>query len=341
VNCLFLDALCQKNKAERPPVWLMRQAGRYMASYRKIRAQHSFLEMCKNPELITEVTLLPIRQFGFDAAIVFSDILLIAEAMGFGLAFEDGKGPVLRAPPRFPEDVAQLRGKNIKEELSFVLEGITLLKKELTVPLIGFAGAPFTVACYMIEGEMTGKKNRELKKTKEWMFSAPEKFHQLLEIISDYTVEYLNAQIEHGVEAIQLFDSWAHVLGNRQFEQFSKPYIKRILDRLNKCPRILFAKGASCCYESLAELNLEAISLDWQSSLLDVRKRLSPKICLQGNLDPDILLASRNVVEEEAHALLAKMRHDPAFIFNLGHGILPETPEENVQALVECVKNFS
>lgn len=335
MNDLFLQALRGENRAKRPPIWLMRQAGKYMASYQKLRSKHSFLGMCKNPELIAEVTHLPIQEFGFDAAIVFSDILLITEAMGLNLHFEEGKGPIL-SPCITPQDVKKLDTQNIADKLAFVFDGIRLLKTSLNVPLIGFAGAPFTVASYMIEGQ----SSRDLKKTKEWMLKDPHSFHELLEKITQATVTYLNAQIDAGCDAIQLFDSWAHVLAWRQFEEFSARYLDKILTSIKSCPTLVFARGSSIFYERLASLPLNGISLDWQSDLQSVRKKVPQKLALQGNLDPDILLSNVKTVEREARGILEKMRHDPAFIFNLGHGILPTTSEDVVRALVSCVRNF-
>ncbi len=333
MNDLFLQALKGENKEKRPPIWLMRQAGRYMASYQALRAKHSFLGLCKTPDLIAQVTLLPIAEFGFDAAIVFSDILLIAEAMGLDLRFEEGKGPILGPCLKDKSSLETLYNRQILSELSFVFEGIKLLKKSLKVPLIGFSGAPFTVASYMIEGQ----SNRELLKTKEWLFHDPDSFHELLDLIADYTIEYINAQIDAGVDAIQLFDSWAHVLAARQFEEFSLRYMKKIISKMKKCPVIVFCRGSSIFYESLASLKPDCISLDWQSDVKTVRKKIAG-ISLQGNLDPDILLQDTKIVEREARAILKAMKDDPGYIFNLGHGILPKTPIANVHALVACVK---
>ena len=307
-----------------------------MASYQTLRQKHGFLGICKQPELIAEVTELPIKEFGFDAAIVFSDILLICEAMGLDLHFEEGNGPILAPCLKTAECVKKLRNRDVVPKLSFVTDGIKLLKKRLDVPLLGFAGAPFTVASYMIEG----KSSRDLKKTKEWMFKDPQSFHELLEIITDYTVEYLNQQIDAGVDAIQIFDSWANVLAARQFEEFSAGYLQKIISKVKKCPVLVFCRGSSIFYERLASLKPDGISLDWQSDLQEVRKRVSTKVALQGNLDPDILLTDSKTVVREAIAILEKMRSDPAFIFNLGHGILPTTSEDVVRALVSCVRNF-
>ena len=341
MNPIFLQALARKNSAPRPPIWLMRQAGRYMASYQKVRAKYNFLEMCKNPELVFEVTKLPIDEFGFDAAIVFSDILLISEAMGLPLAFEEKRGPVIATPLRTQEDLKRLFSRPVVENLRFVIQAIKLLKKELKVPLIGFAGAPFTVASYMIEGCMADKKAHLLSKTKSWLYSDPKSFHSLLQVIEEYTVDFLNAQIDAGVDAIQLFDSWANVLPSDQFEECSASYTKRIFSRLKKCPRIIFCKGSSIFYESLQHVGAECIGLDLNRDLPSVRKKLGQDFALQGNLDPEVLLAREDVMLSFASKLLTSMKGDPGFIFNLGHGILPTTPEKNVKALVDLVQSFS
>lgn len=333
MNSLFLQALQGQNRTGKVPVWLMRQAGRYMPSYRAVREKYGFVEMCKTPELVHQVTHLPIDTFGFDAAIVFSDILFIVETFGFNLRFEEGKGPIVTPTIDTPEQVRALHAADVKETLKFVFEGIRLLKKTLSVPLIGFAGAPFTVASYMIEGG----SNRELRKTKAFMLNHPEEFHLLLDMIADATIEYLQGQVEAGVDALQLFDSWAGVLAWNQFEAFSYRYLKKICDGVKNCPIILFSKGSAFFYEKLAEIGPQAIQLDCQCDLLAVRNRL-PEITLQGNLDPDIMLGSEAVVRREARAIMEKMKGDPAFIFNLGHGILPGTPEKNVYALLEAVR---
>ncbi|MDB6081806.1 MAG: hemE [Chlamydiia bacterium] len=336
MNNLLLKALKAENFGKRPPVWLMRQAGRYMASYQKLREKHSFLGLCREPELIAEVTELPIKEFGFDAAILFSDILLITEALGAHLHFEEGKGPILQPTLESGADVEKLYGRSAMPLLSHVVDGVRLLKERLDVPLIGFAGAPFTVASYMIEGKST----RDFAKTKKWMFNDPKSFHELLTIIADMTADYLNHLIDAGCDAIQLFDSWAHVLPAKQCEEFSFYYMRRIQLKLKSCPLILFCRGSSIFYEGLAALSPQGIGLDWQCDIAAVRKKL-PQIVLQGNLDPDILLADSHVVEKEVKSLLEKMRGDPAFIFNLGHGILPTTPEKNVKTLVRCIHEFA
>lgn len=329
---MFLQALEGKNYAGRPPVWLMRQAGRYMHEYQALRKRYDFLTLCHTPELICEVTQLPITAFGFDAAILFSDILLIVEALGFRLRFDEEIGPIIENPI---EQGQQIQLQDVVPKMDFVLQGILLAKKSLSVPLIGFAGAPFTVASYLIEG----KSSRDLRKTKKWLLEDPKSFSQIIDTLTDATIKYLNAQIEAGCDALQLFDSWAMYLGFEQFEQFVAKPIERILKSLKKCPVIVFSRSSASFATALQKLGATAISLDWQCDIKEMRKKL-PDTCLQGNLDPDILLTNPQTVVKETRTLLDKMKNDPAFVCNLGHGVLKETARENVEALVACVKSY-
>lgn len=333
-NHLFLDAVACRN-TDRAPVWLMRQAGRYMASYRSLREKHSFLEMCHEPELIAKVTHLPIKQFGFDAAILFSDILVIPEALGVGLHFEEGAGPIIHRPISSKADIASLRTPDMSL-LQYVAKGAQYTKSLLNVPLIGFCGAPFTVASYMIEG----KSSRDLKKTKKWMLTDPESFHQLLKIIADWSIAYLKMQIEAGVQALQIFDSWAHVLAHVQFREFSLAYLRYMLDGLKDTgiPVILFCKGSSVYASQLAEIKPAGISIDWNSDMTQMRNVVKQPVALQGNLDPDILYGSPSLIKRETNRILNGMKNDPGFIFNLGHGIHPDIPEDAVRTLVETIQ---
>lgn len=332
---MLLLALKGENPG-RPPVWLMRQAGRYMPEYRAIRSRHSFLEMCHHPELISEVTQLPIRAFGFDAAILFSDILVIAEALEVGLSFEDGKGPIIARPLRTARDVDQLPSIDVQEKLAYVASGINLVQKELKVPLIGFCGAPFTVASYMIEGGTS----RDLLKTKHWMLSDPNSFHRLLNKIAEVTAAYIELQIEAGIDVLQIFDSWANYLSWGHFVEFSYHYMKKLVEEVQKrIPVILYCRGSSVFASKLVEAAPQGISLDWNCDLASLRKIVPTQIALQGNLDPDILYAPHKKIEQEVIQLLNPMRGDPAFIFNLGHGIKPDTPYDAVKVLVDTVNN--
>lgn len=333
---LFLKALNCKNDS-RPPVWLMRQAGRYMPEYRFLRKKHSFLEMCHNPELIAEVTKLPLNAFGMDAAILFSDILVIPEAFGVGLDFEENKGPIIHRPIHTKKDVEALRIPNVQESLKYVTDGIKTLLPDLKVPLIGFSGAPFTVASYMIEGG----SSRDLKKTKQFMIREPISFHELLNKITDATIAYLNMQIDAGVQALQIFDSWAGFLSHDHFRVFSLQYLQKILKGIKQnVPVILFCKGSSFFAPQLAEIKPAGISIDWQADLTHLRKIIPQNIALQGNLDPDILYGSTAVIEQEVKKILAKMKGEQGFIFNLGHGMLPDMSPDAVKTLVATVKNF-
>lgn len=324
----FLKALKGENVG-RPPLWLMRQAGRYLPEYQALRKKHDFLTLCHTPELICEVAMQPIRRFDFDAAILFSDILMIPDAMGLGLRFDDNKGPVFSRPLQTAADIEAL---TMQESLSFVKEGIKLLKKELDRPLIGFAGAPFTVASYMIEGG----SSHTLRKTKKWLLQDPTSFHLLLEKIKCATIEYLKMQIEAGVDAVQLFESWASHLAHRQLQEFSVTYLNAIKEALPAhIPVIMFARGT----RPSNVFNGAALSVDFMTSLKSVRQEMGPSITLQGNLDPEILFASKETVIHETRLQLAGLNNDPAWIFNLGHGILPETPLENVYAMRDTVFN--
>lgn len=337
MNDLLLKSLRCCNY-ERAPIWIMRQAGRYMPEYRALRKQYSFLEMCHQPELIAEITQLPLRVFEMDAAILFSDILVIPEALGVGVRFEDGIGPIIERPLQSEKDIDALPSPNISEALHYVEKGIKLLRPQLKVPLIGFCGAPFTVASYMIEGG----SSRDLRKTKQWMLRHPDSFHRLLSKIADCSIAYLKMQIGAGVQVIQIFDSWAHVLGHTQFQEFSLAYFDKILGAIKATdvPVILFCRGSSVFAQQLAQIQPAAVGLDWNSDIVHMRQSIPSTVALQGNLDPDILYADHAVIRKEARRILNGMKGDPAFIFNLGHGIHPDIPTDAVKVLVECVKSL-
>ncbi len=333
MNDLFLNALRCSNNG-RPPIWIMRQAGRYLPEYRAMRQKFSFLEMCHQPELVAEITQMPISLLGYDAAILFSDILVIPEALNLGLRFEEKIGPIIERPLCSSHDVESLPIINIGEKLNYVAEAIKLVKPSLKVPLLGFCGAPFTVASYMIEGGST----RDFKKTKQWMLRDPKSFHKLLTKIADHSITYLKMQKAAGVDAVQIFDSWAHVLGHTQFREFSLHYLKYIKDALEEIPLILYCRGSSVFATQLAELAPAGISLDWQADITKMRQTISSKIALQGNLDPDILYADPATIRSEARQMLKGMQGDRGYIFNLGHGIHPDTPVDAVRTLIDCVK---
>ncbi len=321
---IFLDALKGKNQG-RPPLWLMRQAGRYMPEYRALRERVSLWELFHNSELAAEVTLLPIKRFGFDAAIVFSDILVIAEAFGLTLSFPEGKGPQVHPRLETARDIENLQQRPIVETLGFVKRTIELLKPALNVPLIGFCGGPFTVASYM------------MRDAKKWLCSDPTSFHLLLDKLTQASIEYLSMQVAAGAQAIQVFDSWANLLDSQEFEELSLRYLQRIVDAID-VPVILFCRGSSLRAHKLASIRPAAISFDWEGDLSAISHTLPQGIAVQGNLDPNLLRGDPEILRESVKRLLGSMRNHPGYICNLGHGILPDTPVENVQLLVEEVQ---
>ncbi|HSW86623.1 MAG TPA: uroporphyrinogen decarboxylase [Rhabdochlamydiaceae bacterium] len=334
---LLIEALHCRNSG-RPPVWLMRQAGRYMPEYRTLRQKYSLWELFHQPELAAQVTLLPIDLLGVDAAILFSDILVIAEAFGRNVQFVDNKGPVIDIPIKERADVETLQIGDIHETFAYIESTIKLVKNQLRVPLIGFCGGPFTVASYMIEPGAKG----ELNKTRQWMYTDPNGFHLFLDKIANASIEYLKLQIKAGVHAIQIFDSWANVLSGAQREQFSIKYLKKMIDALKpfSIPIILFARGSSLFPKELAAIGPSGISFDWQKNLCDLRKYVPAHIAVQGNLDPILMNAPQHIVKSEVQKLLDSMQGDPGFIVNLGHGVLPDASVDNVRCLVDTVKNF-
>ena len=334
MNDRLLQALKGSNRS-RPPIWIMRQAGRYLPEYRSIRAKHSFIDMCHQPELIAEITQLPLKILGLDAAILFSDILVIVEGLGLGFHVEEGVGPIIDRKIQTVKDVEGLADHNVEDRLGYVAQGIKFLKSQLDVPLIGFCGGPFTVASYLVED------TRDFKKTKQWMLRDPKGFHQLLEKICQRSIEYLNMQIDAGVDAIQIFDTWAGVLGHVQFREFSLRYLEKMVSGVKKrgIPVILFCRGSSVFAKQFEEIEPAGLSLDWNCDLLQMRKWISPKIALQGNLDPFVLYAGKEVIVREVNRLVQGMAGDMSYIFNLGHGIFPDVSVDNVKFLVECVKN--
>jgi uroporphyrinogen decarboxylase len=338
MNSLFLNALKCENTS-RPPVWLMRQAGRYLPEYRELRQKHSLISMFHDPEIIAQVTHMPIKRYGFDAAILFSDILMIAEALGVGLTFEESIGPVILRPLNNERDIDQLSTISPRESLSYVAEGIKQILIGLKVPLLGFCGGPFTLASYMIEGG----SSKDLSKTKKWMMSDPQSFHKLMSRITHATIEYLNMQIDAGVQAIQIFDSWANYLAHGQFLEFSLAYMKEIIQGLkNKdIPVILFCRGSSVFAKDLVKANPAGISLDWNLDIAKARNVIPTNIAIQGNLDPDFLFAPPQALKKEVLRILDAMEGDRGFIFNLGHGIKPSTPLDSVKILVETVQSHS
>jgi uroporphyrinogen decarboxylase len=338
MNTLFLDAAFSK-QTERPPVWMMRQAGRFMPEYWEIKNKYSFLEMCKTPEIAADVTMLPVDLLGIDAAILFSDILVTGEAMGGDLSFTQGVGPRFANPVRTLKDVDALE-VDVLDRLQYVADAIKVIQQRLngSIPLIGFAGAPFTVMSYLVEGG----SSKDFKLTKLLMHNEPEIAHKLLAKIAKVTADYLNLQIAAGVNAIQIFDSWALALSWNDYQEFSHRYIQEIIANLNRkdIPVISFCKGSSVFAPIMATAKPDVISVDWNADLLNIKKSLPAGIAVQGNLDPHILYANKPVIKKEILRLFERMRGENGFIFNLGHGIMPDIPFDNVKYAIEVIKEF-
>lgn len=339
-NNILLKA-CRREPTPRTPVWIMRQAGRYLPEYQKVRSRADFLTMCRTPELAAEVTLQPVEIIGVDAAIIFSDILVIPQAMGMSLNFVEGRGPIFETPLRMEKDFNKLRPVSVEEDLGYVLKALQLVKNELagSVPLIGFAGAPWTLAAYMIEGH--GSKN--FTEIKSLMYKAPDLLRGLLDKLSIAVADFLSAQIKAGAQVVQIFDSWAGILTPEDFRTFSLPYITRIVQTIKTmgAPVIVFARNAGHSFEALAGIGADVLSVSWTEDLQDAKKMVNGKVALQGNLDPCALFAPREEIRKQVISVLEKAGNGVGHIFNLGHGILPETPVENAKALVEFVKEES
>ncbi|NGM64863.1 uroporphyrinogen decarboxylase [Sphingobacterium sp. SGR-19] len=335
-DLLIRAALSQST--ERPPVWMMRQAGRFMPEYWEIKNKYSFLEMCKTPEIAADVTMLPVDLLDIDAAILFSDILVTAEAMGGDLSFEQGVGPRFSNPVRTQADVDRLETDCV-DRLQYVANAIRVVQKRLVgrIPLIGFAGAPFTILSYLVEGG----SSKDFKRTKLLLNNEPDLAHQLLQKIADVTISYLNMQIEAGVNAIQLFDSWALALSWNDYRDFAHDYNKYILDNIKRSvPVISFCKGSSVFAPMMAEANPDVVSIDWNADLKNIKQMLPKGIAVQGNLDPFVLYADKHVIKDKILQLFERMRGEEGFIFNLGHGIMPDIPFDNVKHAIEVVKEF-
>ena len=335
----FLKA-CHRQPTPYTPIWLMRQAGRYLKEYRALRKKYSFLEMCKNPELAAKVTLQPVEKFNLDAAIIFSDILIPLEPMGVEFEFAKGEGPVFRHPLRKKKDVERLRLIEPEEETSFLMKAIRIVRKELEgkVPLIGFSGAPFTLASYIIEG---GHSNNYLL-TKSLMYQDHPTWDALMEKISKVLIRYLNAQIRSGVQAVQMFDSWVGCLTPSDYEDYVLPYSKKVMEGVSKnVPLIHFATSHSTLLELMKRAGGEVIGVDWRVDIGEAWARLGYDIAIQGNLDPVILFGPMNLIEKNAKKILNSVGDRPGHIFNLGHGILPTTPPDHVAALVDMVHEYS
>ncbi len=336
-NDLLLRAL-RREKVERPPVWMMRQAGRYLPDYMKLRAKYDFFTRVQTPELATEITLQPIQQIGVDAAIIFSDILVIPQAMGVTVLMEEGKGPLLPNVIKTQKDIDALITDNVEEGLNYVTKALALTKQELNgrVPLIGFAGAPWTILCYMVEG----KGSKTWDKAKQFCFTQPHLAHQLLQKITDATIGYLKAQAIAGADVLQVFDSWSGALSPGDFKLFAQPYLIQIADALkDAAPVILFPKGSWYALKELSESSASGLGLDWCISPQMAREITGNKITLQGNFDPAKLLLPVKEIKKAVKEMIDAFG-TRGYIANLGHGITPNIPVENARAFVEAVKEY-
>jgi uroporphyrinogen decarboxylase len=333
----FLKA-CRGEQTDYTPVWLMRQAGRYLPQYMAVRKKVTFLELCKTPELAAEVTIQPIDYLNADAAILFSDILTPVEPMGLKLDFVPG--PVFENPVRTEADIDALRIPVMEEDVPYVLETIRILRREFEgrVPLIGFGGAPFTLACYMVEG----KGSKDFAQIKRMMYGAPELFAKLMGKITEMDREYLNAQIKAGAQAIQIFDTWGGIVSPLDYEKYILPYTQKLINGLDRSvPIIHFVKGAGTMLDIVAKAGSDVMGLDWHVNLDKARDIIGPKIAVQGNLDPTVLYAPKVHIEREVKRILDENAGRPGHIFNLGHGILPTVDPEHARFMVECVHKHS
>lgn len=336
-NDLLLKAL-RKEKVERPPVWMMRQAGRYLPGYIRLREKYDFFTRVQTPELATEITLQPVDQVGVDAAIIFSDILVIPQAMGLEVLMEEGKGPSLPKTIKTQKDIDALNTSNAEHHLKYVLDALTLTKKELNgrVPLIGFAGAPWTILCYMVEG----KGSKTWDRAKQFAYTEPALAHALLQKITNITIDYLKAQVKAGADTVQVFDSWAGSLSPEDFKHFAQPYLIQIADAVkDSAPVILFPKGSWYALKDLSESNASGIGIDWSLTPQLARELTNNKITLQGNFDPAKLLAPVPQIKKWVKEMIDGFGVQN-YIANLGHGITPNVPVDHAKAFVEAVKEY-
>jgi len=340
-NDRLLKAL-KREPVDATPVWIMRQAGRYLPEYRAVRAKAgAFMTLCKTPELACEVTLQPLERFDLDAAILFSDILTIPDAMGLGLDFVEGEGPVFAHPVRTQADVDKLGTPDPEQDLGYVMDAVRLIKKTLQqrVPLIGFAGSPWTLATYMIEGH----SSKEFRAIKKMAFNEPRMLHQLLETLARSVTLYLEAQIRAGVDVVMVFDTWGGILTPRDYQEFSLRYLQQIVEGLkhHDVPIILFTKNGGQWLESIANTGCQGVGLDWTVDIAQARERVGHQVALQGNMDPALLYAKPERIVQEVESILTAFGPHSGHIFNLGHGITPEVPPEHVKILVDAVHDLS
>jgi uroporphyrinogen decarboxylase len=340
MNDLFLRA-CKRLRVERTPVWMMRQAGRYLPEYRAVRAKADFLTMCKTPELASEVTVQPVDIIGVDAAIIFSDILVVPEAMGMHLEMVESRGPILHNPIRTKEQVAALKVVDPQKHLRYVIDAIEMTKRSLAgrVPLIGFAGSPWTLATYMVEG--SGSK--EFRFVKQMMLDEPETLRALLDKITLAVRLYLEAQLAAGADAVQIFDTWGGTLAPDYYRRFSLDPIFNIVSGMqrNGAPIIVFSKGANHSLKDIADIGADVVGVDWTVDIGDVRNQIGEKVSVQGNMDPSALYASPDRIRQEVKSILRKFGKGSGHVFNLGHGIFPDVPVDHAKAFVRAVKEES
>ena len=341
----YINALLKK-EVKRTPIWVMRQAGRYLPEYRSTRKKAGdFLSLCKSSELACEVTLQPLERFDLDAAILFSDILTIPDAMGLGLYFLEGEGPRFLKPLSNLSDIERLTKPDVGGKLTYVFDAVSTIKKNLknTVPLIGFSGSPWTLATYMVEGG----SSKSFSKVKGLMFQNPHHMDQLLDILADTVIDYLNAQIEAGADSVMIFDTWGGLLNKQCYENFSLRYMAKIVDGLHRnydgktIPVTLFTKGGSAWLEQIAASGCDGIGLDWTIELGEAERRVGQQVALQGNLDPSVLYATPKVIVSEVNKVLNQFKGETGHVFNLGHGITPDVNPENMKILVDAVHAYS
>jgi len=344
-NDRFLRALL-KEPVDQTPVWMMRQAGRYLPEYRATRAKAgSFMDLCKNKELASEVTLQPLERYPLDAAILFSDILTIPDAMGLQLRFAEGEGPIFDKPIKTQADVDRLFVPDMGSDLGYVMDAVSTIRKDLngSVPLIGFSGSPWTLATYMVEGG----SSKQFGKVKGMMFEQPKMMHQILDVLADSVTAYLNAQIEAGAQAVQIFDTWGGLLTPRDYKAFSLDYMAKIVDGLikekdgRKVPCILYTKGGGQWLNQMADAGADCLGIDWTMDMADARAQVGDRVALQGNMDPTVLYASPERVRQEVKSVLDSYGKGEGHIFNLGHGIHPGIDPETVDAFINAVVDYS
>lgn len=344
-NDRYLKA-CLQQPVDRTPIWMMRQAGRYLPEYRQLRAEAgSFMDLCTNPELACEVTLQPLRRFPLDAAILFSDILTIPDAMGLGLYFTPGEGPAFRKPVKSAADVKALPIPDPNQELKYVTDAVSTIRRELKgeVPLIGFSGSPWTLATYMVEGGAT----KNFSEVKGLMYREPAVMHKLLDKLADSIILYLNAQVESGAQALMIFDTWGGVLSPRDYQEFSLRYMQKIVDGLKRehdgqqIPVTLFTKGGGAWLDIMAATGCDCLGVDWTTDLADARAKVAGKVALQGNMDPSILYASDERIREEVATILASYGKGSGHVFNLGHGIHQTVDPEKAGVFIQSVHELS